>query len=332
MKIKQDRKAILKKYTNDILIPLDFHDRLAPAVMGLSQFLFDLVEMDTNDRETQQHHITQNGNAIGPLWAALCSREVLRTQRFLKGLHEAIQTLLNGREIPVQVLYAGTGPFATLAIPLMTQYTPSQLQFTLLEINPISFVKMQECISELGLESYIAAYHCCDASTWAVENKQIDIVVSETMYNGLYREPQVSIMLNLLSQLPPTCIAIPKLIQIDLVAQEHHSLPLQSLSSLMTLDRKYMDDIIRHSGQARWQFPSVRVKIPNNPKVKLFLQTNIQIYGNQKLGLNDSSLNLLRQFKIPATCLGHNINIQYQISEIPQFVFSNDIHLEPTIQ
>src|SRR5690606_21544916 len=146
----------------------------------------------TASQNLRTHLSTDFGNAIGPLWAALCIKEIFRTQRFIQAAHQAIQDKLAKKEGPVQVIYAGTGPFATLALPLMSQYTPEEVQFTLLEINPISFDKMQQTINSFGFEDYVYAAVCANACTWRIPpDLSADIVLSETMYNGLYKEPQV---------------------------------------------------------------------------------------------------------------------------------------------
>ncbi|MGJ1198629.1 hypothetical protein ACR777_21340 [Sphingobacterium spiritivorum] len=324
MKSNSELRHILKAYTDDILIPSDFHDKLAPAITGLSQLLFDSGEINSHDESLREHHTTESGNAIGPLWAALCSREILRTQRFIKGLYQAINTCLKERQTPVHILYAGTGPFATLAIPLMSQFLPEEIQFTLLEINPISFEKMQNCIAQFGFESYVRAYHCCDASTWKTEDKQVDILISETMHNGLYREPQVSIMLNLLSQLPSDCICIPQQICVDLVARENLSGAGETISSLMSFDRTYIDQVLQKSSSSVWQFSNTTVQIPENPKLRFYLGTTIQVYEDQHLRLNDCSLNLLRKFDVPEVYRGQKIKIQYQVSQLPSFLIRED--------
>ncbi|MGJ1430659.1 hypothetical protein ACR79M_05055 [Sphingobacterium spiritivorum] len=324
MKSKSELRHILKACTDDILIPLDFHEKLVPAITGLSQQLFDSVEINGDNESLREHYGTESGNAIGPLWAALCSKEVLRTQRFIKGLYQAIHTCLKERQTPVHILYAGTGPFATLAIPVMTQFLPEEIQFTLLEINPISFEKMQKCINHFGFESYVRAYHCCDASTWKAEDKQVDILISETMHNGLYREPQVSIMLNLLSQLPSDCICIPQQICVDLVVKENFSKATETISSLMSFDRKYIDQVLHMSSSPAWQFTNTTVQIPENPNLQFYLDTTIQVYEDQHLRLNDCSLNLLRKFNVPEVYRGQKIEIQYQVSQIPSFLIRED--------
>jgi hypothetical protein len=67
---------------------------------------------------------TGAGVAIGTTWAALCIDDVLRTKRFVSGLYHAIKTVADRRAGPVHVLYAGTGPWATLVLPLTSRFSP----------------------------------------------------------------------------------------------------------------------------------------------------------------------------------------------------------------
>lgn len=48
---------LLKSYSDDILLNQLFHDKLAPAVLGLPEFLFELVDipgLKILDKEGQQ--------------------------------------------------------------------------------------------------------------------------------------------------------------------------------------------------------------------------------------------------------------------------------------
>jgi hypothetical protein len=82
---------------------------------------------------TPTHWLRKNktpaGLAIDTRSAALCIFDMMRTRKFLLGIRDAIDEKLRidpGQ--PVTILYAGTGPFATLLTPLITVFRPDQLQ------------------------------------------------------------------------------------------------------------------------------------------------------------------------------------------------------------
>ena len=55
---------------------------------------------------------------------------------FLRGISSAIMEATRRFPAqPIEVLYAGTGPYASLAIPLMHRFAPSEVKFTLLEVH-----------------------------------------------------------------------------------------------------------------------------------------------------------------------------------------------------
>ena len=66
-----------------------------------------------NDRNREDIHLA-NGKALGTSWAARCVDDIIRTKKFVAGVYQAVQKLLNEYpEKTVHILYAGTGPFAT---------------------------------------------------------------------------------------------------------------------------------------------------------------------------------------------------------------------------
>jgi hypothetical protein len=204
---KTELKERLSQYSVDILNLENFHDKLAPAVMGYADLLFE--EFDVDGSAGREHIRTLNGNAIGTFWAAKCIREIFRTQRFSRALYSSVLEAIgqNGRQI--HVLYAGTGPFAALALPIMMMLKPEDVQFTFLEINPESIEILEQVIDLFDLHAYVKNIHQCDASLWDVPSSGIDIVISETMSRALIAEPQVAIMLNLASQLPKEVVFLP---------------------------------------------------------------------------------------------------------------------------
>ena len=60
--------------------------------------------------------------------------DIAQTTRYLRGIHPAV--LEAQRRFPgtqLEIVYAGCGPFAPLAFATATQFSATQIKFTLLE-------------------------------------------------------------------------------------------------------------------------------------------------------------------------------------------------------
>ncbi|MEM7117980.1 MAG: hypothetical protein AAF614_36450, partial [Chloroflexota bacterium] len=108
----------------------------------------ELIQIVAILEDSQSHQVTQplklsvagtqtsNGLALSPREAAACAKDYRRTIKYLRGLHSAISdTRALFPERPTRVLYGGCGPLAPLVIPLMAVFSPSDVQFTLLDIH-----------------------------------------------------------------------------------------------------------------------------------------------------------------------------------------------------
>ena len=194
------------------------YGELFAACDELYKTLLQLTGIDTEENSNREHLSLESGNAIGLTWAAMCIKDLMRTKRFMDGIYEATAAKAEanpGR--PVHILYAGTGPFATLVLPLTARFSSQQLQFTLLEVNENSYTCLQQLIKTLQIENYIHRLEKADAAKWTLPaNEQVDIFISETMQQGLKNEPQVTICMNLVPQLQNNTIIIPE--QITLIA------------------------------------------------------------------------------------------------------------------
>ena len=320
---KAELSARLLEYSIAILRPEDFHDQLAPAVMGYADLLSEYFV--TDERDGREHIKTAHGNAIGPFWAARCVREIFRTQRFSRGLRTAVSDALKqNRNRPVQVLYAGTGPFATLALPVMMMFKPEEVQFTFLEINPESIGILKHVIDSFGLHAYVKEIYQCDAAVWEVPSAGIDIVISETMYKSLSAEPQVAIMLNLASQLPKDTVFLPEEIKVSLCKWNQKDKEPQKLAELIAFDKALMYAIIERSSDRNWVFADQQIGVSLSEKEQLYFMTEIRVNEGNILNLNDSSLNLLERIKIPAKPGTISLHCKYNLQGRPGFKISEN--------
>ncbi len=186
----------------------------------LSVFFTDLADkpgfiQPNRDNETN----VPGGVALSSFEASICVDDYLRTARFIKGVYLAIIEL--SKRFPdqkIHILYAGCGPYATLLLPILPLFTKDKLDIILLDINHASLQSVRQLLKILELEDYSIDTVQDDATTYKVPvSWPLHLVITETMFRALIREPQVSITANLVPQLVQHGLLIPEEIYIDLV-------------------------------------------------------------------------------------------------------------------
>lgn len=172
---------------------------------------------ESNAAADNQETMLPSGKAISPVSAASCVRDYPRTCAFLRGVDAAVRTAQTRFEGRIHLLYAGCGPYATLALPLARRFTPSELGVTLVDIHPRSLESARACFAAMGCSDYLMDTHCGDAASYQHLGAPFHLVVTETMQRALVKEPQLAISANLAPQLPPGGLLVPELIKISLV-------------------------------------------------------------------------------------------------------------------
>lgn len=322
----------LKSITETLLAHESSYLQIRNACTDLLDLFCSITGFDETDEVNNEHMQTTGGQAVSPLSAAVCIRDFMRTRVFMRGLKEAISTRLQAQPGKVvTVLYAGTGPFATLLIPLVTIFKATQLKMLLLDINPASIAYLQLIIRYFKLDPYLLQVQQTDAVIYQVPaGVQPDIIVSETMMPSLKSEPQVSIVVNLVAQCPQALL-IPQQIEITaaLLSSKHEEtnrvIPLQKL---FDLTRETALAMAKQQGPALL-FPVQKLTVEKPPApnwYRLVLLTDIVVFNEEKLGFNTSSLTIpeiifnLRTVK-NWPCV---FDLQYRIFPKPGFFISAD--------
>lgn len=301
----------------------------------LSSLFQRASKLNLDDEIHREHLALSSGKAIGLKWAAMCIQDLIRTKQFISGVNTAIldQQVIK-KEGPIQILYAGTGPFATLVMPLITQFTHEEIQISCLEVNPMSIRSLENVINALDAGAYFRAIHQCDASNFNLPDPDvIDIVVIEVLQCALAREPQVAITYNLIPQLPPNVTLIPEEISlhvalIDTKKQTEHMFNVDAtkevdymakIAEVFTLNKEAA--LANRAGSKPLSFPEMEVLFPKNllkGKSLAVILTEIQVYDSHALKIRESGLtvpSIFADLNYEEELLG--VKTQYLVNDDP---------------
>jgi hypothetical protein len=330
-----DDRAALHALAREIADPGRARDGLVGEATALWRLLERLTLLSPESQPDLGANQTRTGAglAISPAKAALCAREPFRTIAFIKGLAAAIaQVRRPGR--PVRVLYAGCGPFATLALPLMTLLDAQDAVFTLVDIHAASLDSARALVEGLGLASHVAGYVLADACTLRLPTDALpDVIVSETMNAALRSEPQVAIARNLATQ-APAALLVPQSVTVDAcllrlgkefapALEGPDAVPQPAPRERIALGRVFELSAAAISAWGTMEgmhLPAATVRIPAEVPAGMQprLLTKIVTFGPHTLDDYESSLNQPQHFPgRPALAGGERLQFAYRVSEEP---------------
>ncbi len=279
--------------------------------------------------------LTDNGLALSPTMAAMCAAEYRRTVEFIRGLNAAIRDA--GQEIsdrPVRVLYAGCGPYAILAVPLMSLYVATTVEFVLLDIHQASIQCAKSIIDKFGLSASVRNYEIMDAMDYRINPEEApDIILLEIMNAALTLEPQVAVTRHLIAQ-APSAIFLPSSVIISLALVNQHKefefftgnndKEVQrdriGLGEIFCLDR---DNALAWQNIKDIRLPAATVKLPAtiDEKYDLHLLTRVKVYQDFVLNDYDCSLTIPKPLPVEeCSNAGKKIRFHYQLGQQPRLV------------
>ncbi|MCE3296528.1 MAG: hypothetical protein K0R65_2242 [Crocinitomicaceae bacterium] len=276
------------------------------AARALSAFFTENSPYAVNQQEDSTEITLRGGVALSTYHAAICIHESLRTARLIKGVYHAIrEILLRFPDQEIRVLYAGCGPYATLLFPVLPLFDNSSLKCSLLEINPLSVKHARAWSETLGLNKDKITFLEEDAIQYK-SPETFHLLISETMFNALLREPQLRIAANLAPQLHPNGIMVPEEIRLDLAycalgdepyfdnqkdssdgkpGTAEYSGPLFSLTKDFNFSEQVRSGSFRFNS-THFVFPEKLSK--TKPDICIF--TTLKTFGGHEIGLGESSL------------------------------------------
>lgn len=332
----QQHLPILREIYKVLTAERVHESELAQTIKNYRNLLIDLSPMNFSTEASELDIHLVNGKAIGSTWAATCLDGAIRTQRFVKGISEAIKNLQTVKKKPIHILYAGSGPFATLILPILAVSSETEIQVSLLEINAESFANVQQVFNQLNFDKFINTFANADATTYQIPNgESVDILVSETMLHSLKEEPQVSIVINLMSQLRQDVILIPENIILEIGLLHPREITTEEnfkkLATIFELKKEKLPDfkVTKQEDSQIVAFPKVTVNLP--PKWlqhyhQLAIFTEIQVYQQYWIRTDENGLTTpwiienTSQFENKETA----ITLQYKIDSNPGIMYTFD--------
>lgn len=268
--------------------------------------------------------VTASGVAISPTMAAMCLDDFVRTIQFLRGTDAAISDIqADLTDRPVRVLYAGCGPWATLAIPLMA--VTSNVTFTLLDIHSQSIDSAKSLLERFGFEHRVANCVVADASEHAIDAQKVpDIILVEIMRSGLTAEPQIAVSRHLVRQ-ARDAILIPSNIRIDLdLIGPNRAIEQNEVLSLER-DQIHIAEILSVDKETLFlnELPTTVIRIPefDAERYRPMLCTEVCVYGDVVIRGRDSGITSPRAPEFaPKISAGEKIHISYRLGECPRLV------------
>ncbi|MFT6501696.1 MAG: putative RNA methylase [Crocinitomicaceae bacterium] len=273
--------------------------------------------------------VTKFGKALGLSYAAECLIDYRRTQQLLKGITSAIaQKQSKNPKETIKVFYAGCGPYAPFLTLVAPMYEPSEVQFTLLDVNTESIEYAKSLVQELGLTAYVDEYIVGDAIIAKIENaSEYHILFSETLDSLLIRESYVPILCNLLPQFTKEVILIPENVQLKMkfVCFDKHNFRTEISDQIIFDSRKAVEETEK-TGRIPDAFEPFKVPVEKNKNINgIILDTEIIVFDSLRISRSESAISMPFEFRLNAPENVKKIVFEYQL--VPEIQLYTSLEL-----
>ena len=230
---------------------------------------------------------------------------------------------------PVEVVYAGTGPFAALALPLAALLVAGEVRFTLLDVHERSVASVGRLVERLGLETSVRRLLVADGTRFGPSgDAPVDVVLVEAMQRGLGVEPQVALTRHLARFLQPAGVVVPARVRVDLALSDPR---LETADTLGPFERAAsrvplgpVFELTKESAEtvpdSEGRFPPVSVRLPvaTSAERQPMLFTTVGVHGPHVLGEGDSGITAPEVlWQVPALPAGSHLELRYQLGPLP---------------
>lgn len=301
------------------------HSELAEATQAYKKLLFDWYANHFSNDLDNENLESEYGTAISTFGAASCIEDGFRTRQFIRGISKSFDSKLKHHS-SIHVLYAGTGPFANLLLPLFQEYSQFDIHYTLIEINPVSFTILNRFLEDFNKSSLPIKTILADASKVKIPiDQQPDILISETMQAGLRAEPQVAILQNLIPQAKEDAYIIPQNIALSLGLYDKKISSKNIQKEDIYQEHPVFETNFITSEHPGTTFPTIHTHFQTKSLTKsrsIFLLTEIQVFEDERISFDQSGLTLpLKIMDLPdGQSTNFSISSNYQLKPHPELI------------
>lgn len=276
-----------------------------------------------------------SGLAIAPLDAARCLLDAARTACLARALDASIAARRARRPNErIEILYAGCGPLAPLALIAAARHRETPLRISLIDAHPESLRMARGVFERAGLAGLLGDVVCDDAARWRrpAAAPRAAILVAEVMQRALAREPQLAVVANLLPQCEHGTELIPARIGIELALAPLESLFLGAsgaarhrLGSVLELSAAALPALCRALRANPTRLPAQSLQIPDDAPHGCHAVLLTCIDGGHGHALAESASGLtqpLPVLELGRVAPGETLTLCYRLVPEPGFEFA----------